>query len=301
MFNPDFVVFHKGCPDGITALLAVKIHAPDAIPIPCMAGQNPIEDFTDKNVIFVDICPSRAYLDELVNVAKFIVVLDHHETNKKVFDNPFEATNIHHVFDMKRSGCGITWDYFFPNKERPWLFNYVEDRDLWKWALADSKEISCCLMEENYFDGKNLDKLINILEPHHKNDFVERGKIYCKKNENDISNCCYHACKCELPFDGKVYNCWLSTVKRELRSDAGNELSKKHFIDGTLPDFSAIYHYDFPTNEFWISLRALTTSNINLCPISESFGGGGHPKACGFVLKNGSEKSIHNVFKLVTE
>src|SRR5690606_32028649 len=48
-------------------------------------------------------------------------------------------------FDMKRSGAGMAWDYFHPGVERPWLFNYLEDRDLWLHKLPHTHEINLAL------------------------------------------------------------------------------------------------------------------------------------------------------------
>jgi oligoribonuclease NrnB/cAMP/cGMP phosphodiesterase (DHH superfamily) len=59
-------------------------------------------------------------------------------------ETPFPA-NVKIVFDMKRSGAGITWDELFGGT-RPFYVNYVEDRDLWNWALPESKEINAYLM-----------------------------------------------------------------------------------------------------------------------------------------------------------
>ena len=46
------------------------------------------------------------------------------------------------IFDMERSGAGLTWDYFYPGRPRPWLIDYVEDRDLWRFKIEDAEVVN---------------------------------------------------------------------------------------------------------------------------------------------------------------
>lgn len=301
----DVIVFHEGCPDGITSLWCANHYKKIETAVPCRAGQNPtvpIETFTDKNVLFVDVCPKREFLVQLSSISKQIVILDHHETNKKVFDTPFTEQNITSVFDMSRAGCQITWDYFFPekNEERVWFVDYVADRDLWKWLLPNSRQINCCFMEEGIIDSRDLTKLDGIVENQNLTAFKDKGEIYCNIYDKEIEYSCKNAVECMVEFNDKTYRCWITNVLWKLRSDCGNMLTKKKFNDETLPDFSAMYYYDYRENNFWISVRAPDTSDINLCPFAERYGGGGHPKACGLTIKNGVN-GLQDVFKIVTQ
>ena len=38
-------------------------------------------------------------------------------------------------FDSNFSGVGLTWHVLNPHKPAPCIVRYVEDRDLWRWAL----------------------------------------------------------------------------------------------------------------------------------------------------------------------
>jgi len=64
-------------------------------------------------------------------------VLDHHKTAEADCAGLSYCT-----FDMNRSGAGITWDHFHPAEPRPWVVDYVEDRDLWRFKLPNSEELS---------------------------------------------------------------------------------------------------------------------------------------------------------------
>ena len=78
-----------------------------------------------------------------------VVVLDHHKTAV----GRVGGVNVTSVLDMKRSGATIAFDYFrgkvnveggetarFDGVRR--VFEYIEDGDLWRWRLPDSKAFS---------------------------------------------------------------------------------------------------------------------------------------------------------------
>jgi hypothetical protein len=100
---------------------------------------------------FLDFCYKRDVLFRMVGDARHLVVLDHHKTAEADLagfeddctenDVPFPTI----VFDMEKSGARLAWEHFYPSKPAPWLVGYVEDRDLWRWALPYSKEISAYL------------------------------------------------------------------------------------------------------------------------------------------------------------
>jgi hypothetical protein len=43
---------------------------------------------------------------------------------------------------MKMSGATISWDFFHGEKPVPAMLRYIEDCDIWRWALLNSKEFS---------------------------------------------------------------------------------------------------------------------------------------------------------------
>src|SRR5690606_20219133 len=49
------------------------------------------------------------------------------------------------IFDMERSAAGITRDFFFGREPRPWLIDYIEDRDLRRETRPDGDEVILAL------------------------------------------------------------------------------------------------------------------------------------------------------------
>lgn len=149
------VLYHDNCPDGFTAAWAVwRALGDDAEYRAMNYGQHmPSQpsDYGGRRLIFVDFSLPRAELEALVRAGAHVEVYDHHKTAQAdLFELP-GAGAVKVVFDMERSGAGIAWDEFHPDIEgvwlgprlpRPPLIAYVEDRDLWRWALSSSRGVS---------------------------------------------------------------------------------------------------------------------------------------------------------------
>ena len=103
-------------------------------------------------------------MTEGVVVQSRVVVLDHHKTALETLPpNGTGPPNLQILLDMKRSGATIAYDFFlqrlqaqspsqslFHDDEVPrleTLFKYIQDADLWTWALPDSKPFSSGLSD----------------------------------------------------------------------------------------------------------------------------------------------------------
>lgn len=133
------VIYHANCVDGFTAAWAAWCRfGSEAEYVPAQYGEAP-PDCAGKDVVIVDFSYPRSALLQLQDSASSLVVLDHHKTAQAELDGlPFCT------FDMNRSGAGLAWDVL-QDAPRPALIDYVEDRDLWRWRLDSSKEISAWL------------------------------------------------------------------------------------------------------------------------------------------------------------
>ena len=94
----DCVIYHEYCPDGICAAWIVKHHTDKynnkIDVIPCKAGCEPdknLKYFTNKKIVFVDICPPTEYILKMADIADYIYIIDHHKTSYEKF---LELNNI---------------------------------------------------------------------------------------------------------------------------------------------------------------------------------------------------------------
>jgi oligoribonuclease NrnB/cAMP/cGMP phosphodiesterase (DHH superfamily) len=81
--------------------------------------------------------------------ARRVIVLDHHKTAFEMFERPavgnvsFDIGNCTVHLDMDRSGATLALDHWKPRgltDAQQHLFLYVEDADLWRWKLPDSRQ-----------------------------------------------------------------------------------------------------------------------------------------------------------------
>jgi hypothetical protein len=142
------IIFHKSCWDGFCAAWLCHLAWPDAEFMPAHNDWTP-PDVTGKDVLIADVCFSREHLLRMKRQAASLVVLDHHETAQKDMGGLDFC-----VFDINHSGARLTWDYLVredvlpPNLLRPWLVDYVEDRDLWKKKLQGTDAVNAYLRNQ---------------------------------------------------------------------------------------------------------------------------------------------------------
>jgi len=131
------VIYHDHCVDGWTAAWVAWLAAGDNDTeyVPASYGDPP-PPVDGREVFVLDFSYPRQTMLQMAERAKKLVVLDHHKTAQAELQGlPFAH------FDMQQSGAAMAWEAFQVGK-RPWLVDYVEDRDLWRFALPDSKEIN---------------------------------------------------------------------------------------------------------------------------------------------------------------
>lgn len=150
----DLVFFHSPCLDGSCAAWAAWRRFPGAEFVPSDPSLPPTVSVSGRHVLLVDLCFDRATLLRMAGEAASIVVLDHHETSAKLLsDLPFCR------FDMGRSGARIAWDELHPGEPPPWVVDYVQDGDFWRFALPGSKAVRCYLEAHPRHDWACWDRI----------------------------------------------------------------------------------------------------------------------------------------------
>lgn len=167
---PDFdvVAYHDNCTDGLAAAAVVSLAvegAGDPQPefVPVQYDQDlPARILAGgKRILFVDFCPEREQIAQIQPLWEDWFAIDHHKHRAWL---PIEYPN-HAAFDLERSGAVLTRDWFFGRQPtcnilRPWetphqdaglppVLRYVQDRDLWRWDMPQSREVSAALAEED--------------------------------------------------------------------------------------------------------------------------------------------------------
>ena len=271
-------IFHKSCADGFGAALAVK-HFFDLKGLKCefLAAHygDAAPDVKGKNVIIVDFSYPRDVLLQMESEAEKILVIDHHHTAKEALKGLDFC-----IFDMNSSGAALTWRYFH-SPDLPDLIAYIQDRDLWRWELENSKAFSSAL-QSLPFDFEDWHKLLDNKEVEK---LVDTGKIILEYQETLINNATDPSKLSKVNLCGYTVPCTNTTV---LISEICGRLAENQ-------PFAATY-FDTPTDRIY-SLRSREDGE-DVSEIAKCFGGGGHKQAAGFKLNFKLDKQkiedIHN-------
>lgn len=135
--------YHKNCLDGFTSAWLVKKRYPETQLVPIDYGDEPTIFENDVLYIVDFTFPDPEVMNRLIDTARVTYHYDHHGDKlpivQQLLDEWSDTGRYHSVFDTSRSGAGITWDALHPDQNRPWLVEYIEDRDLWKLEYDESR------------------------------------------------------------------------------------------------------------------------------------------------------------------
>jgi len=263
------IIYHGNCSDGFCAAWLGHLVWPDAQFIPRQHGQECPEINETDDVIIVDFSYPREILLDIKKKAKSLIVLDHHASAQENL-----AGLDFCVFDMKRSGARLFWDYLYQQGLAPhgylihWLVKYVEDRDLWLKALPHSNEINAALRSYP-LDFQVWDE-ISRRDPQ---ELVAEGIAAIRVNNQIIDHHLKHLQVIEL--DGEkglgcpcsVYSIW---------SDIMDKILTIHN-----PYFAIVWTDSIDKRIYSIRSK---DGGPDVSKIARKFNGGGHVRASGFTV-----------------
>lgn len=262
MTKKTLCIYHSPCIDGIAAAWVVRQALGDRVELhPAAYGDAP-PDVTGRDVILVDFSYKRDILLRLIDQAHSVLILDHHKTAQQdLVDLPGKAVC---VFDMERSGAMLAWDHFFPQRYPPLLLDHVQDRDLWRFRLPLTREITAAV-----FSYPATIDTFDELQRRPLRELEQEGIPLERKHHKDIDELLK---TCTRPMTIAGHSVPVANLPYTMASDAAG-----HLAEG-MP-FAATY-YD-TEKERVFSLRS-HPSGLDVSKIAEQYGGGGHKHAAGF-------------------
>ena len=266
------VIYHAQCADGFGAAFAAwKKFGDRAEYLEAGYGDELPVGLAGKEVYVLDFMfEEPGQMEELQKITKRLVVLDHHISSKALTESVPE-----HVFDNNRAGATIAWSYFHPDTPMPHLMRYLEDGDLYHFALPETHDFFTYLIATPY-DFAVWDELFNTLE-----DDTKRPELLAKAHTYDefYETLCGIAVEAAKPVEFEGYTCLFanSLPSITMRSHIGNILCTK------MPPIALVVsaHPD----GFGVSIRS--DESVDVSKIAAKFGGGGHAGSAGFFIPNG--------------
>lgn len=262
--SKKLIVYHGGCVDGFTAawvatttdewedaeLFAASYTNADEVVLPNITG---------RDVLMLDFSLPRLQMLDVFDEAESFLVLDHHKSAQEACDGLGFC-----IFDMERSGAGLAWDVLHPGKPRPWLVDYVEDRDLWRFRLTESKAV-------NAFIGTQEHSL-DIWD-----DIMDQGRDFAVQSGSGVIDF----------IDYYVRTMKLQAYEARLGGEAVLAVNAPYVLCSELLHELcqerpfAVSWFQRADGKFQYSLRS--DGKFDVSAIAKTFGGGGHRGAAGFV------------------
>lgn len=295
------ILYHASCTDGFCAAMVlwevlVKCTSVTTVmTIPVHYGEPVPSDLGPNDVVYlVDFSYKKDAIHTLCNLVKYVYVLDHHKTAKEEL-SLVDMDNALIFFDMDRSGAMLTFDFvqniksgliFRLTKELglpkshpeivPQLIAYVQDRDLWRFELKYSKEISAYLRSIPFDLEEWAAMEISMELPSVFRSCVTEGAAILRFQVIQVNKIADRAVKINFPTsrDGELSMPAVIVNTTDNHSEVGAELCTRD------PDLSFAVTWFYDNGVFRYSLRS--RHGYDVSEVAKNYGGGGHPAAAGF-------------------
>lgn len=259
------VIYHANCIDGFTAAWCCWRRFGDAAEyVPAKHG-DPLPLCADGNdVVIVDFSYPRETLLTLRQMAHSVLVLDHHKTAEA------DLAGLDFCkFDMNQSGAGMaSWEFL--GGVSP-LVRYVEDRDLWRFKLPDSKEVNAFIgsLEQTFQEWSRADAMLHL--PDGLSAAVIEGRALLRGVDRYCREMAQQARR--MPFAGYSSIPVVNAPYINTSELVGHLAEKAMFAVGWFQRADGKYQY---------SLRS--RGDFDVSELAKRFGGGGHRQAAGFTV-----------------
>jgi oligoribonuclease NrnB/cAMP/cGMP phosphodiesterase (DHH superfamily) len=238
-----------------------------------------VEVVQDEEVVIVDFSFKPEKMQELfrITVPAFVVWIDHHKTAKDYCYLPdgcmTELRGRRDFSEPGKSGCELTWEYFFPKEEMPEAVRLLGDYDTWRFDTEEKTKLFQMGMRLRGLDLNMPASYRCLLETKDQQRYIDEILIdggtairyrdqFCSNYRNSFGY--------ETRFEG--YNCYamnLATVGSLGFSTA-------------MDTFDICISYVHTDTGWTVSLYSQT---VDVSEIAKKYGGGGHSGAAGFICK----------------
>lgn len=259
------VLYHGNCEDGFGGAFAAWRHFGNKAEYIPLYRHAPVPELYGKEVYMIDFMYSPEIIRRLLKNNIRVTGIDHHITAE-------DSTRLtkNYLFSLKNSGAALAWQYFHPKKKIPRLLQYIEDYDLWKFRLRETREVSA-MLDLLPFDFQRWEKFAKDLENGKKRkQIVANGKLLLEYKNKLVDSIVAEAE--EVQFMGYRARAVNSPV---FNSEIGARLIKKAS--------PLVIIWIRSRGRILVSLRS--NGKTDVARIAQKFGGGGHKAAAGFIVE----------------
>lgn len=310
--GPITVIYHADCADGFGAAYAAWQRFGDAATYRPMHHGQPWEmaEIAGHAVYILDFSFPPDKLEAISSLAQSVVQIDHHTSARQPwahllirtadggesYRHPTLALTL--CFNLDKSGARLAWEYFHPAQPVPLILRHIEDMDLWRFALPDTRAVSRALRLHD-FDFATWNALIdtspNPDSPRYQA-LIAEGEAIERFYQTEVDRLAQSRLVMPARLRGEpldplqALRHGLPTLvddERAWRAISGLAINASAMFSSELGDrlaersgsFGLIWQLG-ADGQVKASLRA--RGNVNVAEIAANYGGGGHPNAAGF-------------------
>lgn len=126
----------------------------------------PVEKIlADEEIAIVDFSFKPEVMVPILRRNQRVIWIDHHKT-AAAYDYGRELAGIRDFTDKGKSGCELTWEFFFPAQAVPRAVTLIGDRDAWRWehGRATAEFNQGCRLYDLKPESRNWDSLLIATE-----------------------------------------------------------------------------------------------------------------------------------------
>lgn len=258
------IIYHAPCADGFGGALAAWLRFHDQAEYLGISHHHGAPDVTGRDIYLIDFAFTRSCVEQLVVRGNQVTVLDHHESSVTELMPLLDAGIIKGVLETGRSGSVLAWHWFHSGEPLPLLFQHIEDQDLKRNRLKNTREIveGLRLLPMSFSTWRTY--------MHDVEGLRRTGSIALATIHRLVNELAAHAFMANIGG----YTVPVVNAPEYLASDIGERLADGH-------PFAAVYT-DIPEGRKF--LLESGPNGINVIEVAAMYGGGGHPNGAGFFV-----------------
>jgi oligoribonuclease NrnB/cAMP/cGMP phosphodiesterase (DHH superfamily) len=272
------ICFHHNDPDGHASGAIVRYALGDDVLL--------VESDYDKTIIpwekvekadRIIVTDFSFPMDDMLRLAngREFVWIDHHKSAMLEFAEM--GKDWKGIRDVSEAGCVLTWKHFFPDKPVPYPIVLIGDRDIWRWAEADTGAFNESLYNQDH-KAENDALWRSLFEEDQATlkRMIEEGQWLRKINLENVARM-MEGRSFEVQFER--YN--TLAVNAVGTGDIGNY--------GRDREYEIVYCYrDEMQSGVLSTVITLFSNKVDVSVIAKKYGGGGHAGAAGFSFPRGA-------------
>ena len=294
------VVYHAHCLDGICSAYIAHTYfksvgvTPEFLPLDYSQRESIFNhDLKDRQVYVLDFSFTPKQTLSILDEAANLIWLDHHKSAIEDWESlPLADEEVENlvdaviVLDITRSGAGLTWDYFYPHRALPAIVAAIEDRDLWRFKYAGTKEICAYMysLPQDVGYDELWERWDEAFAEHEENPLstVSYGALLLREQRESLKKALAATAMC-CTLMGRKGRC--ANLPPQFASEGGHALALES------ETFGATWFVQKDGTVKW-SLRSI--GDYDVSEIAKAWHGGGHKNAAGFTLSLRSHYHILN-------